>query len=47
MAMLTPKRASASHSSGEWKDDDYDVIADGKTVGRILTPPHRRSVRHG
>ena len=25
----TLKRATASRSSGEWKDDDYDVLADG------------------
>jgi hypothetical protein len=23
-------------SSGQWKDEDYDVLADGKVVGRIL-----------
>jgi hypothetical protein len=26
----------AFRSSGEWKDEDYDVLADGKVVGRIL-----------
>jgi hypothetical protein len=26
---LILKRASASRPSGEWKDDDYDVLADG------------------
>ena len=30
------KRASGSRSSGEWKDDDFDVLADGAVVGRIL-----------
>jgi hypothetical protein len=25
-----------SRSSGEWNDDDYDVLADGAVVGRIL-----------
>jgi hypothetical protein len=30
------KRASASHPSGQWKDDDYDVLADGVVVGRIF-----------
>ena len=25
-----------SRSSGQWKDEDYDVFADGKVVGRIL-----------
>ena len=33
---LTLKRASASRPSGEWSDDDYDVLADGKVVGRIF-----------
>ena len=33
---LTLKRASASRSSGEWSDDDYDVLADGIVVGRIM-----------
>jgi hypothetical protein len=32
---LTLKRASASRLSGEWSDDDYDVLAEGKVVGRI------------
>jgi hypothetical protein len=27
---LIIKRASASRPSGEWSDDDYDVIADGR-----------------
>jgi hypothetical protein len=33
---LTLKRASALRSSGEWSDDDYDVLAEGKVVGRIF-----------
>jgi hypothetical protein len=32
---LILKRATASRSSGEWDDDDYDVLADGAVVGRI------------
>ena len=36
MTSLTLKRASASRSSGEWSDDDYDVLADGVVVGRIM-----------
>ena len=32
---LTLKRASASRLSGEWSDDDYDVLADGEVVGRL------------
>jgi hypothetical protein len=34
MTQLVLKRASASLSSGEWSDDDYDVLADGVKVGR-------------
>jgi hypothetical protein len=30
------KRASVSRPSGEWNDDDYDVVADGGVVGRIM-----------
>jgi hypothetical protein len=33
---LLLKRASASRPSGEWNDDDYDVLADGVVVGRIF-----------
>jgi hypothetical protein len=33
---LTLKRASASRPSGEWNDDDYDVLADGVVVGRLF-----------
>ena len=33
---LTLKRASASRPSGEWGEDDYDVLADGLVVGRIF-----------
>ena len=33
---LILKRASASRPSGEWRDDDYDVLADGVVVGRIM-----------
>ena len=32
---LILKRASASRS-GEWSDDDYDVLSDGSYVGRIF-----------
>ena len=31
-----PKRSTASRPSGEWDDDDYDVLADGVVVGRIM-----------
>jgi hypothetical protein len=33
---LVLKRASASRPSGECNDDDYDVLADGIVVGRIM-----------
>jgi hypothetical protein len=33
---LNLKRASASRPSGEWHDDDFDVLADGIVVGRIM-----------
>jgi hypothetical protein len=33
---LILRRASASRSSGERNDDDFDVLADGALVGRIL-----------
>jgi hypothetical protein len=32
---LTLKRASVSRLSDKW-DDDYDVLADGRVVGRIM-----------
>src|SRR5262249_18477325 len=33
---LVLKRAAASRLSGEWSEDDYDVLADGVVVGRIM-----------
>src|SRR5215831_17888535 len=33
---LILKRASASRPSGEWNDDDFDVLCDGAVVGRIM-----------
>jgi len=33
---LILKRASASRPSGEWDDDDFDVLEDGAVVGRIM-----------
>jgi hypothetical protein len=33
---LILKRASASPSSGQWNDDDFDVVANGIVVGRIF-----------
>jgi hypothetical protein len=30
------KHAAASRPSGEWNEDNYDVLADGAAVGRIF-----------
>jgi hypothetical protein len=49
MSSLILKRASTSRPSAEWNDDDYDVLADGIVVGRIMkvtrTPRGCRMVR--
>jgi hypothetical protein len=34
--LLILKRAAASRPSGQWNDDDFDVLADGAVVGRIF-----------
>jgi hypothetical protein len=44
MAQLVLKAASVSRPSGEWSDSDYDVLANGKVVGRIY---ETRSARFG
>jgi hypothetical protein len=36
MSALILTRAAASRPSGDWGDDDYDVLADGIVVGRIM-----------
>jgi hypothetical protein len=36
MPALTLKRAATSRPSGTWYDDDFDVLADGEVVGRIM-----------
>ena len=36
MSSLILKRASASRPGGDWNADDYDVLADGVVVGRIM-----------
>jgi hypothetical protein len=36
MTSLILKRASISRPSGQCQDNDFDVLADGKVVGRIL-----------
>ena len=43
---LILKRGSASRSSGQWRDDDYDLLENGVVVGRIfhleaVAPPGR------
>jgi hypothetical protein len=40
MPSLVPKRAKLSRSSGQWQDEDYDVLADGKPVGHIYEDAH-------
>ena len=35
MSILILKRAKFSRSSGQCSDEEYDVLADGKVVGRI------------
>ena len=48
MSQLFLKRGNASRSSGQWSDNDFDALADGKVVGRIYedarlsTPPDMR-----
>jgi hypothetical protein len=36
LGQLILKRAAASRLSGEWNDDDYDVLCEGAVVGRIM-----------
>ena len=36
MSSLILKRASASLSSSEWSDGDYDVLANGVVLGRVM-----------
>jgi len=36
MTQLILKRASGSRPSGEWNDDDYNVLANDAVVGRIF-----------
>jgi hypothetical protein len=36
MDQLALKRAAASRLSGEWSEDDYDVMCEGAVVGRIM-----------
>jgi hypothetical protein len=41
-ARLNTARASASRLSGEWSDDDFDVLADGESSAASLRSPRRR-----
>jgi hypothetical protein len=36
MSPLILKRAKVSRPSGQWRDDDYDVICEGAVVGRVF-----------
>ncbi len=38
-ATLTLKRASNSRPGGPWSDDDYDVFAGERHIGRIMRHP--------
>jgi hypothetical protein len=33
---MSCRRAATSRPSGQWNEDDYDVLADGDVVGRIF-----------
>ena len=36
---LILKRAKVSRPSGQWRDDDYDVICQGAVVGQVSLSP--------
>jgi len=38
MSRLILKWAKVSRPSGQWRDDDYDVICKGAVVGQDLSP---------
>jgi hypothetical protein len=44
MARLILKRAKVSRPSGQWRDDDFDLLEDGVIVGRFPSrlPPQDR-----
>ena len=42
MTNLILKCAAASHLSGEWSEDDYDVLCEGAVVGRVMKAARRR-----
>jgi hypothetical protein len=39
MSQLTLKRAKVSRPSGQWRNDDYEVICKGAVVGRVFLSP--------
>jgi hypothetical protein len=39
MSPLTLKLSKVSRPSGQWRDDDYDVIFKGAVVGRVFLSP--------
>src|SRR5262245_42578725 len=39
LGSLILRRANTSRLSGQWSDDDYDVLEDGVVVGRIFKVP--------
>ena len=45
MTCLLLKRPSASRPSGEWNDEDYDLLADGIVVGHIMRVHAARAQR--
>jgi hypothetical protein len=38
MTQLILERASASRPSGEWSEDDYDVLAEARAASRAQQP---------
>jgi hypothetical protein len=47
LPQLILKHASASRPSGQWRDDDYDVLEDGVVVGWIFLSPGAPQDRPG
>jgi hypothetical protein len=45
VTQLILKRGSASRSSGQWSDDDFDVLETGVVFGRIFRVPNSPSDR--
>ena len=39
MSRLILKWAKVSRPSGQWRDDDYDVICQGAVVGQVFLSP--------